>query len=168
MLQLIKIIFICAHGWPGHSQMAVFCLRTSPAWTSACFTYPLLIGLNCLLAPGPSWWLFLSKRQWGVAPLLVSLVTNEPTWHQPPIRWFLALPWSEEVLSRRMVRCCSRTLLQKSECPHPLINVSVSDSRLFLKPWSWASIGLVGLPGAAQQLVWIFSPILSILIVLLQ
>ena len=28
------------------------------------------------LIPGPSWWLFSSKGQWGCAPLLVSVVTD--------------------------------------------------------------------------------------------
>ena len=99
MLQLIKIILICVHVWSGHSKWLFSCPLYIPCPTRACFTYTLLTGLNYLLAPGLSWWLFLSKRQWGVAPLLVSSVTNEPTWHQfPYLQWFLSLPWSEEGL----------------------------------------------------------------------
>ena len=59
------------------SKMAVLLLSVHPL-PDQCLLHHSNRGPSYLLAPGPNWWLFLAKGQWGVCPLLVSLVTNEP------------------------------------------------------------------------------------------
>lgn len=115
-------------------------LCTSPTWpvpsspVSCVCDWP-----SCVLAPGPSWWVFLSKEQWGACPSLVPLVTNEPTWYHSHSYWPSLLPVGSErsLLScptRRlsfMVGRCSRTLFQTVSSPHPL-------SHWCLCCWCWA------------------------------
>ena len=65
-----------------------------------------------------------------------------------------------------MVRCHSRTLQQTSKCPHPLNNVCAADSRLFLEALKVGEYRPCRPSGAAQQVVWIVSPIFSMAMVL--
>ena len=103
-------------------------LCTSPAWpapaspTRCSPDWPPFY----ILASGPSWWLFLSRGQWGACPLPVSLVTSERTCCQSLYNWRSPLPRERSLPccpARRWphtVGCHSRTLLQTSKLPHRL------------------------------------------------
>ena len=87
-------------------------------------------------APGPSYWLFLTKGRWGACPSTVSLVTNKPTWHQFPDNWWTAtLPIPTEVKTDSMpIICCTKSLQDLAsdfKFPHPL-------NHWCLCYWLWA------------------------------
>ena len=87
----------------GHSSWLFSCSLSISCWTSACFTHILLTGLTFLciyvFASGPSCWLFSSKGRWGQSPLLVSPVTNEPTWHKSPLLLAILPPPAEKAMA---------------------------------------------------------------------
>ena len=67
-------------------RMVVLLLSVHPL-PDQCLLHHSDHGPSYLLTSGSHWWLFLAKGQRGVCSLLVSLVTNEPTWHQFPYNW---------------------------------------------------------------------------------
>ena len=78
---------------------------------------------SSILAPGPSWWLFSSKGWWGVCPLLVSLVTDEPTCSQFPFLLEASLPatmFCPTCSPLHSLGCHARALLQTCKLLHPL------------------------------------------------
>ena len=120
----LRFIHWTAHSSPERRKWHIFC---------ACMVRPLKIALlllsvhplpdQCLLHLYSTHWTDLptylpqasasdcsyQKGSEGRVPLLVSLVTNEPTWHQfPPISW----PPCPACCSHHTVGCHSRTLLQ--------------------------------------------------------
>ena len=105
------------------SKMAVLLLSVHPL-PDQCLLHHSNCGPSYLLAPGPNWWLFLAKGQWGVCPLLVSLVTNEPN---SPVTGNLPFPSGVKVVPRsstadflqHTVGHRFRTLFQTCELPHP-------------------------------------------------
>ena len=82
-----------SHGQRGRPPSSIGSQRVSPHWVCvlahACaHTHTP----SSILAPGPSWWSCSLKGRWGVCPLPVSLVTDEPTWSQFPFPLEASLP----------------------------------------------------------------------------
>ena len=95
--------------------------------------------------------------------LLISLVTVSPPDVNSPVTGSLPFPLGAKtaaascLLSASHGECRSRTLLQTCKLPHPLNHWRLCcwlQVLQLLQSWSWASTRLVGLWGAAQQLVY--------------
>ena len=79
--------------WPATQDGCSFALCTTPAQTSACFTSTLCIWLIFLsTCPRPQLGMAYQWGGEGPAPLLVSLVTNEPTSYNFPVTGILPFP----------------------------------------------------------------------------
>ena len=75
--------------WSAHSRWLFSCSLYIPCWTSTCFILILCTWLTFLcICLSPQLVIVLIKGVVrGHAPLLVSLVTNEPSWNQFPHSW---------------------------------------------------------------------------------
>ena len=106
-----------------------------------------------ILAPGSSYWLFLSKGQRGACPSASVLDNQWVNLNQLPCNWSSPAPFPCcQVLP---ATCHTRWGIAPGPCFRYVrslsTDVSVADSGLFLRSWSWANIGLAGLRVAAQQ-----------------
>ena len=119
------------HGQQSRPPPSIGSPRVSPNWVCVCLCTQVLTCMcthththpSSILAPGPSWWLFSSKGWWGVCPLLVSLVTDEPTCSQFPFLLEASLPatmFCPTCSPLRSLGCHARALLQTCKLLHPL------------------------------------------------
>ena len=157
--------------WSGHSQWLFSCslyipflpVPPSPAphWPSYILAWPTCLlrffpnilwknpnkyfgQPNTCCRQAPAGDCALQKDSEGRDPVLVSLVTNEPTWHQFPstnllvpgsAEWEWKLQPGSAHCLLHVVRCCSRTMLQTGKLHCPLYHwVCVADSGFSL--WS--------------------------------
>ena len=113
-----------------------------------------------VLAPAPAGDCSYQRGSEGRAPLLVS------RWYHlmsiPPITG--SLPFRSGGKTVLPAVCCTwwgvapgPGFTHVSSPIHQTTDVSVADSGLFLRSWSWVATGLVGLQGAAQRLGWMFT-----------